>query len=354
MRSLIERYLYSPLISSMEGGLSSVSTKKEGLSVCIIVRNEEKCILRCIQSVVDISDEIVVVDSGCTDNTVDIVREIKSGNIVLKYKGWNSNFSELRNFALECSGYSWVFFIDADEWVDGRAYRDLRYFLIMYGRCNDATVFCPRFLDSKNNKNYGVGRIFKNNGLIKYNGRVHEYPYSKNNIVNIPIKIDRNIRLLEINQIEDPYNIRWKFFLARDNFNYKKDVSFLIDFLDFFYSFNFPDTGYFKRAYIMLIFNFLEDGRVDKAIGLIERYDHFIDDKSINFYFVKKISLIKLSLGTVSLLDNVINESNKVKNSFLDNELYRFSSIKSEGRHLDEIIMFANELRDFFKFKFGF
>ncbi|MBN6067802.1 hypothetical protein HYE54_03225 [Aggregatibacter actinomycetemcomitans] len=104
----------------------------------------------------------------------------------------------------------------------------------------------------------------------------------------------------------------------------------------------------------MLIFNFLEDGRVDKAIGLIERYDHFIDDKSINFYFVKKISLIKLSLGTISLLDNVINESNKVKNSFLDNKLYRFSSIKSEGRHLDEIIMFANELRDFFKFKFGF
>ncbi|KYK80639.1 hypothetical protein SC936_06160 [Aggregatibacter actinomycetemcomitans serotype e str. SC936] len=111
----------------------------------------------------------------------------------------------------------------------------------MYGRCNDTTVFCPRFLDSKNNKNYGVGRIFKNNGLIKYNGRVHEYPCSKNSIVNIPIKIDiyhdgydnisilskkidRNIRLLEINQIEEPYNIRWKFFLARDNFSYKKDV----------------------------------------------------------------------------------------------------------------------------------
>ncbi len=54
---------------------------------------------------------------------------------------------------------------------------------------------------------------------------------------NIPVlskKIDRNIRLLEINQIEESYNIRWKFFLARDNFNYKKDFSFLIDFLDFF------------------------------------------------------------------------------------------------------------------------
>ncbi|MBN6073885.1 hypothetical protein HYE60_01140 [Aggregatibacter actinomycetemcomitans] len=104
----------------------------------------------------------------------------------------------------------------------------------------------------------------------------------------------------------------------------------------------------------MLIFKFLEDGRVDKAIEFIEKYDHFIDDKSINFYFVKKISLIKLSLGAVSLLDNIINESNKVKNSFLDNELYRFSSINAEGEHLDEIIMFANELRSFFKFKFGF
>lgn len=81
------------------------------LSVVVITLNEEKNLARCLQSVKDIADEIVVVDSFSTDNTVAIAESFGAKVIQQKFLG----HLEQKNFATEHATYDWVFSIDADE-----------------------------------------------------------------------------------------------------------------------------------------------------------------------------------------------------------------------------------------------
>ena len=84
------------------------------LGCYMIVKDEAKTIGKCIESIIDFCDEIVVVDTGCVDNTMDIVKSF--GKKIKTYKfDWVNDFSAARNFAMSkiCSNYS--FTTDADE-----------------------------------------------------------------------------------------------------------------------------------------------------------------------------------------------------------------------------------------------
>jgi glycosyltransferase involved in cell wall biosynthesis len=83
------------------------------LSVIIITKNEAACIRRCITSV-SWADEIIVVDSGSTDNTVEICREL--GAKVTVTSDW-PGFGAQKNRALGLATQDWVLSLDADEWV---------------------------------------------------------------------------------------------------------------------------------------------------------------------------------------------------------------------------------------------
>ena len=85
------------------------------LSVIIITLNEEACIERCLRSV-SFADEIVVVDSGSTDRTREIAREM--GARVLVTEDW-PGFGVQKGRALAAVTGDWVLSLDADEWVDG-------------------------------------------------------------------------------------------------------------------------------------------------------------------------------------------------------------------------------------------
>lgn len=83
------------------------------LSVIIITKNEAASIRRCIESV-QWADEIIVVDSGSTDNTVEICREL--GAKVSVTPDW-PGFGAQKNRALDLAKQEWVLSLDADEWV---------------------------------------------------------------------------------------------------------------------------------------------------------------------------------------------------------------------------------------------
>jgi glycosyltransferase involved in cell wall biosynthesis len=83
------------------------------LSVVIITCNEECNIGRCLESVKDIADDIVVVDSFSTDNTEEICREYRTNFVRQKWAG----YSEQKNFANTLAKHDWIFSIDADEAV---------------------------------------------------------------------------------------------------------------------------------------------------------------------------------------------------------------------------------------------
>ena len=82
------------------------------LTVTIITLNEEKNIKRCLDSVVPIADEIVVVDSLSTDKTEAICNEYD--NLRFVKQKW-LGYSEQKNYTNDIASYDWIFSIDADE-----------------------------------------------------------------------------------------------------------------------------------------------------------------------------------------------------------------------------------------------
>ncbi len=87
-----------------------------GLSM--IVKNEAQTIRPCLQSVVGLASQIVVADTGSTDNTASIAREF--GATVLCVP-WENHFANARNVALQSMQTDWVLVLDADEELDGEA-----------------------------------------------------------------------------------------------------------------------------------------------------------------------------------------------------------------------------------------
>ncbi len=84
---------------------------KKGISGVIITYNESSNIRRCIESLKGVVDEVVVVDSNSTDNTIKICKELNARVILQPFLG----YIEQKNFALECAHYNYVLSLDADE-----------------------------------------------------------------------------------------------------------------------------------------------------------------------------------------------------------------------------------------------
>ena len=84
------------------------------LTVCMIARNEEGQIGRALQSVKDLVDEIVVVDTGSSDDTIKIINEFRCQLI---QTGWNDDYSEAKNRAIQEASGDYILFLDADEYI---------------------------------------------------------------------------------------------------------------------------------------------------------------------------------------------------------------------------------------------
>ena len=131
------------------------------LSVILITKNESGNIRDCIQSV-SWADEIIVVDSGSTDGTADIAREL--GAQVHVHSDW-SGFGPQKNRALDYAGKEWVFSIDADERVTPELRAEIQS--AMSVGSNDAfeiprlSSFCGRYIHHSGWRPDYVTRLFK-------------------------------------------------------------------------------------------------------------------------------------------------------------------------------------------------
>ena len=82
------------------------------ISLCMIVKNEQDVIERCLRSVNGIFNEIIIVDTGSSDNTKKIVS--KYTNKIYDYE-WNNNFSEARNYSFSKATCDYIMWLDADD-----------------------------------------------------------------------------------------------------------------------------------------------------------------------------------------------------------------------------------------------
>ncbi len=85
------------------------------ISLCMIVKNEEAVLRRCLDSLTDIADEIIIADTGSTDNTKNIALEYTCN--VYDYK-WTGDFAAARNFVASKATKEYIYTADADEYLD--------------------------------------------------------------------------------------------------------------------------------------------------------------------------------------------------------------------------------------------
>lgn len=145
------------------------------ISVIIITKNEEEVIADCLDSV-SFADEIIVVDSGSTDRTVEIAKHLNAKVIETK----TDSFAERRNIGLKKARNSVVFYIDADERVSGEL-RDTIKNLLQ----KEQEKGIGGFIISRQNYYLGnhpwpkielMERIFYKKNLLGWEGILHETP----------------------------------------------------------------------------------------------------------------------------------------------------------------------------------
>ena len=151
----------------------------------MIVKDEEKLLKDCLDSIKSLVSEIIIVDTGSKDKTIEIAKEFT--NKIYSFK-WINDFSAARNFSISKATQPWILILDADETISPEDINKIRelikddsvtaYTLIQRNYTNDVSL--PGLIPIKNQKpskgycNNPLTRLFKNDKRIKFKNRIHE------------------------------------------------------------------------------------------------------------------------------------------------------------------------------------
>ncbi|NLG78652.1 MAG: glycosyltransferase [Firmicutes bacterium] len=147
--------------------------KQHQISLCMIVKNEEEFLPACLDSVKGVVDEIIIVDTGSTDRTVEIARQY--GAKVYHYE-WNDDFAAARNESLRHATCGWILVLDADERLGPGSASPLR--AIASGAGPKAVYACriENHCSPTRVTEHVASRFFPNHYGVVFEGPVHERP----------------------------------------------------------------------------------------------------------------------------------------------------------------------------------
>lgn len=159
------------------------------ISLCMIVKNEEKVLKRCLESVKDYVDEIIIADTGSTDNTLSIA-SLYTQNIY--HFKWINDFSAARNFVQSKAAGEWILYLDADEYVEVDNLRKILQQLKISKELKKFDAFVVTQVNFVGALGGNVGqcptvRIYKNDPNILFHRKIHEQLYKKDGQLSIGI-----------------------------------------------------------------------------------------------------------------------------------------------------------------------
>lgn len=210
----------------------------------MIVKNEEDNISRCLNSVKDLFDEIIIVDTGSTDKTKKIAKQYT--NKIYDFE-WVNDFSKARNYSFSKAKMDYIMWLDADDIIPKKELKKL--LKLKESLDKNIDIYMLKYnigFDELGNCNFSYyrERIVKNNKIHKWNDRVHEYISLKGKIDYQEIYIehkknytfsDRNLKIYEeMENNKEIFNPRNEYYYARElvtHKNYKKAIKYLKRFL---------------------------------------------------------------------------------------------------------------------------
>lgn len=207
------------------------------ISACTITKNEEKNIARSIESYKNYVDEIIIVDTGSTDNTVEIAKSL--GAKVINFK-WINDFAAAKNCAIDAATGDWILFLDADEWIKDNGATQIQN-VVKKAISEGFDAISLRMLNLEDDGNIteitSSLRFFVNKPNIRYIRKIHEYLFDSEKqrpLISLKsdeillnhsgyaasiskTKINRNRELLEKNYLLGNAEAVDYFYLAREN-----------------------------------------------------------------------------------------------------------------------------------------
>ncbi|MCK5145245.1 glycosyltransferase [bacterium] len=157
--------------------------KQPTLSLCMIVKDEEYFLPQCLDILKDVVDEIIIVDTGSTDKTVEIA---ESYGAKVYHHPWEGDFSKARNISLSYAASDWIIVIDPDEELDRD---DIPILLNALNRTDIDVIFCIVSSETKEGwTRHSSHRVFRR-GKAHYSGIVH------NQLIHGEKKLNTSVRI---------------------------------------------------------------------------------------------------------------------------------------------------------------
>jgi len=365
------------------------------LSICMIVKNEEANLHRCLDSFLPIINmqeggqrlcELIIVDTGSTDRTIEVAKKYTDKIFEKKFDPWS--FSDARNYSISKATGEKILILDADEELKQRWLYPLMDLIH-----NDKFKNYPSFffyIDSVHDKHnmrtssFQQPRMFKREGF-KYEGRVHNKPKCKQPYIFTDIhinhygyqfddvelakrKFERSLPLLLKDYKENPHDTHVLTHLVKTyRITNKTDkvIEYGLKWIEEMSKIKYHEGWFaYLEVFIDLVEAYTRDGKVDKALEIVkeaEKYSNRIadmynvlgfyymnqakDDKKAIEYFEKVLYIYKTpgSVYEDLLTQNYTNILPKVYN-YLARIYYIEKNLLKSGQYLNEGIRMRSNL----------
>ncbi|MFB5660869.1 glycosyltransferase [Alteribacillus sp. HJP-4] len=159
------------------------------ISLCMIVKNEEEVLARCLDSIKDVVDEINIVDTGSTDRTVEIAKEYTDR---LFFFEWTGSFTDARNESFKYATKDYILYLDADDVVLEEDRNKLKTLKVTLDPSVDSvSMYYNAGTDEFGNVTlqYRRNRLVKRSRNFQWKGEAHNYLEVGGHIINSDVAI---------------------------------------------------------------------------------------------------------------------------------------------------------------------
>ncbi len=284
----------------------------------MIVKNEARCLARCLASVKGFVNEIVIADTGSTDDTPRIARE--AGAKISRFD-WVDDFAAARNFVIDQTAGDWILVLDADEWVSETLAKEIPLFargepavgqlkIVSEFRRNNQTLFSQCF----------IPRLFPRGA--RFQGRIHEQLVSSLPRARLSgdlrhdgylagNKAGRNMRLLAAELAREPDNVYFLLQLAAEH-NAAGLPEKAFGLLQKAFVRVKPDQPSAANIAVDLLYTILELKEFEAGIEVVARAEKYLGDFP-DFFLVRGLFFMNLIRSNPA---KYVSELPKIEQSF--------------------------------------